>query len=313
MSDKLMKAQAWEKRSARVGACAGQIFFRFCPQCNIRYISGVELCRDRLCPVCSWRRARALGVRLSKIVSYNKGRYILLTLTIKNCEWGRLDMTLKKMLAAWQKMSRRVKFKRAFSGWVRTIEITRGKDDNAHPHFHVLLEARPEYFIKNAGLWIEHDDLVNMWRKCLGVDYAPAVDIRAIKQDALNGAVAEVAKYISKSAQIAGLTDKDFLAYGEAVAGVRMWAAGGTMRAANADITNEELLCLETGEGENAQKEKDKYICPKCGRIMQQGMEKWSNITRCYSAIGPPITIINYGVINIEQTTTYTGDQGETV
>lgn len=311
MSDKTAKAEKWRRRSAAVGACADRIFFRSCEKCNIRYISHVELCGDRLCPVCSWRRSRALGARLARIVSYNKGRYVLLTLTVKNCEWSDLGATLKKMLGAWQKMQRRTRFKRAFQGWVRTIEITRGKDGKAHPHFHVLLEARPDYFVRGSGLWIEHGDFVDMWRKCLGVSYAPAVDVRAIKENAIGGAVAEVAKYIAKSAQIAGLSDADFLAYAEAVANVRMWAAGGTMRAANADITQEELIRAEGGEDVCD----DKHICPKCGAIMQETQDAWSNITRCYNAVGPPgpgiIVINNFGgVVNIGQATTTTTGAG---
>lgn len=315
MSELMTKAHKWEQRAARVGACANRLFFRACPECNIRYITRVELCHDRLCPVCSWRRALALSARLKKIVSYNKGRYILLTLTIKNCAWTDLGAALKKMLYAWQKMSRRTRFKRAFSGWVRTTEITRGKDGNAHPHLHILLETRSEYFTKNSGLWIDHEEFVEMWRKCLSVSYAPAVDVRAVKDDALSGAVAEVTKYIAKSSQISGLSDADFYAYGEAVAGVRMWAAGGTMRAANADITAEELLRAEGGEDRG----EDKHICPKCGRVMEVMDEEWSNIDRCYKAVGPPggMTIINYGVINFygqaTATTTSTGNEGTSI
>lgn len=303
MTEHRDKAERYARRAARMGSCADRLHFRSCPECNIRYmIRGATLCKDRLCPTCAWRRARALARRLKEIVSYNPGRYVLLTLTVKNCSWSDLQDHLKKMMSAWGKMSRRARFKRAFSGWVRTLEITRGKDGLAHPHLHILLHTTEEYFSKGSSLWIPQDELVNMWRKCLGVQYAPVVDIRAVKD--IGGAVAEVTKYIAKDAQVEGLADDDFLAYAEAIAGVRTWAAGGTMRRADADVTDEELAA---GEGEAP------TTCPICGRELVETEDIWSNVERCYnpSCIPPPggMTIINYGVIYLEAQAS-PGDQG---
>lgn len=290
MSEKRTKADAWKRRAARVASCAERLSFRACPECNIRYIIHAQLCKDRLCPICAWRRSKALAARLRALVSNNK-RYVLLTLTIKNCPWEALGEYLKKMLAAWTKMQRRSKFKAAFPGWVRTVEITHGKNGLAHPHLHILLETDPHYFDRQSDLWLTHEEIVQMWKKCLTVGYNPTVDIRAVKN--ISGAVAEVTKYIAKDVQIEGLEDADFLLYAEAIAGVRTWAAGGTMRAIDADVSDEELLHTTDTDCEE-----DKHICPICGRVMIEGDDVWSNIERCYQSVNG-ITIINNGVINI--------------
>lgn len=291
LSDKRAKADAWRRRAARVASCAERLSFRACPECNIRYITHAELCKDRLCPICAWRRSRALAARLRGLVSDNK-RYVLLTLTIKNCPWQALGEYLKRMLAAWTKLQRRSRFKAAFPGWVRTVEITHGKNGLAHPHLHILLETNAHYFDKQSDLWISHQEFVEMWRKCLAVEYNPTVDIRAVKN--IGGAVAEVTKYIAKDVQIDGLCDTDFLCYAEAIAGVRTWAAGGTMRAMNEEIADEELLKVE-----GTDREDDKYVCPICGRMMIEEEDAWSNIERCYKNRNENVTIINNGVINI--------------
>lgn len=297
------KSEKLHRRAGRISSCADKLIFRACPECNIRTLVGAELCRDRLCPVCSWRRARALAAKIKGIVSDNSAkvtrRYILLTLTIKNCEWENLSDNLGQMLKAWTKLARRTKFKRAFSGWVRTLEITRGKDGLAHPHLHILLETGPEYFDNS---YISQTEIVDMWRKCLGVKYTPIVDIRAVREARLGGAIAEVAKYVAKAADIDGLEDAEFLAYTAAIAGVRMYGAGGTMRKADEEITEVEMLAA----GED--KEEDRHVCPICGRLMQEYTEKWDNSTKCYTVEGVPIpepppkdgiTIINYGVVRI--------------
>lgn len=302
------KSEKLHRRAGRISSCADRLVFRACSECSVRTLVRAELCRDRLCPICSWRRARALATKIKNIVSDNSAkvtcRYVLLTLTIKNCEWENLSNNLRQMLGAWVKLARRTRFKRAFSGWVRTIEITRGKDGRAHPHMHILLETGPDYF--GGDNWLTQTEIVNMWKKCLGVRYTPVVDIRAVKEARIGGAIAEVTKYIAKAADMEGLDDAEFLAYATAVAGVRMYGAGGTMRKLDEEITEIEMLAA----GED--REEDRHVCPICGRLMQEYTEKWDFSTKCYTVEGmslpemslpepPPdgITIINYGVVRI--------------
>ena len=59
-----------------------------------------------------------------------------------------LEDTLKDMNASWKRMSETVAFKNGIAGFIRTTEVTRGKDGDmrAHPHYHALLLVKPSYF-----------------------------------------------------------------------------------------------------------------------------------------------------------------------
>ena len=97
-------------------------------------------------------------------------------------------------------------------GWVRTTEVTRGKDGTAHPHFHTLLMVPPSML--SGREYVKHARWVELWRDCLRVAYDPNVDIRVVKSrkpkddeslpcvvaEQLRGAVVETLKYSTKPA-----------------------------------------------------------------------------------------------------------------
>lgn len=301
-------------------------------QCNIRTVIRANLCRDRLCPLCAWRRGKALASRLRRAVSYNidnnltnPPRYILLTLTTKNCDWSRLQETIAQMMEGWKKLSRRVAFRRAVLGWARTFEVTRGKDGKAHPHFHVLLEVPREYFNRDGALYLEHDALVRLWARCLGVDYAPSVDVRAVRRGKINGAIAEVTKYLAKGSDVEGLDDEEFDAYTSTVAGVRAWGCGGSFREADAEIKADELLHVESEKGEH-----DSWCdCPLCGRKLLEILETWDDTMKAYVVTcehtheweeyappraGPTVYVVNNGgVVNIGEATACVWTTGQKI
>lgn len=62
---------------------------------------------------------------LPKIVAdYPDGRWMFLTLTVRNCAIEDLGETLTAMNAAFQRMKVRKEFK-SVQGWIRTTEVTR--------------------------------------------------------------------------------------------------------------------------------------------------------------------------------------------
>ena len=285
-SEKSSKADRYKRRAERIGSCAHAVLSRVCPDCNIRYIFRVNLCRDRLCPVCAWRRGKALTARLRRAVSYNVDRnpanpprYVLLTLTLKNCDWSQLKKNIGRMMEGWKRLSRRAAFKRAVLGWARTFEVTRGKDGKAHPHLHVLLEVPLKYFEKDGPLYLEHDALVRLWAQCLGVDYMPSVDVRAVRRGKVGGAIAEVTKYLAKGSDIEGLNDEEFEAYASAIAGTRAWGCGGSFREADADMKTEELLHVE---GQQNEEHGPRCDCPLCGRELIEVLETWDDTMKTY-------------------------------
>lgn len=107
-------------------------------------------------------------------------RYIMLTLTVRNCRVVDLRSTMKDMNAAWDRMVKRRIWPAV--GYVRSLEIPRAKDGAAHPHFHCLLAVPPGYFAGknyiNTAAW------AHLWQECLRIDYTPICDVRIVKPKA---------------------------------------------------------------------------------------------------------------------------------
>lgn len=161
-----------------------------------------NFCKVRLCPMCASRRSKKIFGQVSKVMdhlekNYNF-RYLFLTLTVKNCYEEEFKETLDNMTKAFNKMNRRKVFKEVIKGYFRALEVTYNKIDNSyHPHFHIILAVEPNYF-NDRKQYLSQRDWGNLWASCLGTDYIPRVDIRAVKKNNKKE-VAEVAKYTVKS------------------------------------------------------------------------------------------------------------------
>ena len=173
-----------------------------------------NFCRDRLCPMCQWRRSYKLFGQLSKIIEHIKSkdeykdlRFIFLTLTCKNVDYKEIKDGLENLNSAWRYFSNKVISRRRYiEGTFKTIEIT-DRGNGFHPHIHVLMAVREDYFTSND--YMSHDDLVKIWRKCLKVDYDPIVDIRSVKskRGSYEKAIAEVSKYSVKGSDILSVSN----------------------------------------------------------------------------------------------------------
>lgn len=250
----------FEDYSLRIGQCARMLLFGS-PldaqgQRTIR-LKSAHFCRVRNCPVCQWRRSLMWKARLAQALpaikkDYPTARWLHLTLTIRNCPINDLRNTLKSMNSAWQRLSQVKKFPAI--GFFKSLEVTRGADGSAHPHFHVLLMVSSSYF--QGGKYINHEDWVKMWRKALRVDYDPSVRIQAIKIDKSSGkildAVKEVAKYTVKESDLT--EDVEWMIeYTKQVHKTRAISLGGILKEylSDAEATNEELILGESTEDLN--------------------------------------------------------------
>lgn len=144
-------------------------------------LAEARFCRVRNCPVCQWRRSLMWVARFYDsfpriYANHPEMRYILLTLTVKNCRVLDLRRTIQDMNAAWDRMTKRKVWPAL--GFVRSLEITRSKDGTAHPHFHCLLAVPPSYFGRN---YLSTAKWVQLWQSCLRVDYTPICDVRIVK------------------------------------------------------------------------------------------------------------------------------------
>jgi plasmid rolling circle replication initiator protein Rep len=122
-------------------------------------------CRVRYCPICQWRRALMWVSRFFDAfpriyAAHPEMRYIMLTLTVRNCSISELRATVDQMAKSWERLTKRKDFPAL--GFVRSLEVTRGDNGSCHPHFHILLAVPPSYFghsylskDKWAALWLQ--------------------------------------------------------------------------------------------------------------------------------------------------------------
>lgn len=189
-----------------------------------------KFCRVRHCPVCQWRRslmwkAKAFKILPMVVEAFPKHRWLFLTLTVCNCKITELRDTLQWLNQSWQRMSQRKQFPAI--GWIRSTEVTRGKDGSAHPHFHCLLLVKPSYFGK---YYMKQNEWVELWRSCLRIDYNPVLDIRPIKQGRQPmELVPEILKYCVKESDL--VADREwFLELTRQLHKMRTVATGGVLK-----------------------------------------------------------------------------------
>lgn len=112
-------------------------------------------------------------------------------------------------------------------GWIKSTEVTRGKDGSAHPHFHCLLMVRSGYFTKN---YIKQSEWVELWRKCLRIDYNPILDVQAVRKGNSPAAlIPELLKYCTKESDL--VADREwFLELTRQMHNARTVATGGLLK-----------------------------------------------------------------------------------
>ena len=193
-------------------------------------LAAARFCRVRHCPVCQWRRslmwkAKAYQVLPTIVEAYPSHRWLFLTLTVKNCAIADLKETLTWMHESFKRMTKLKSFPAV--GWLKSTEVTRGKDRSAHPHFHCLLLVKPSYFGKN---YIKQSEWVDTWRRCLRIDYNPVLDVQAVKQGHKPmELVPELLKYCVKESDLVG--DREwFLELTRQMHNMRCVATGGVLK-----------------------------------------------------------------------------------
>lgn len=202
-------------------------------------LCSANFCRDRLCPLCAWRRTLKIYSQVSQIVSVieSKCQFLFLTLTIPNCSAEELSRTITKLMRGFDRLMKLKKVKTAVCGFFRALEVTRNAEqDTYHPHFHVILAVSPKYF--KGKDYIRQDEWLQMWRDSYGDETITQVDIRRARgksgSDDLASAVAEMAKYTVKSSDYLtsdeSTTDRIVLTLAGALKGRRLVHFGGIFK-----------------------------------------------------------------------------------
>lgn len=214
-------------------------------------LRSASFCRVRHCPVCQWRRSLTLKAKAHKILpkitlDYPSHRWLFLTLTQRNVPIIDLRETLIQMNSAFQRMSQRVAFPAV--GWLRSTEVTRGQDGNAHPHFHCLLMVPAGYF--SGKKYLNQAKWVALWRDCLRVDYDPVLDIRAVRREINPDVlVPEIIKYCVKESDM--VADREwFIELTDQLHNMRAIATGGILKKYLRDLEQEPEDLIGVGEDE---------------------------------------------------------------
>lgn len=267
-----MNAPGWFHRlGERVEQCSQVLQFAWSleketPGALTLKLRNAYFCRVRHCPVCQWRRslmwiARFLEGAPRLLAQHPSARFVFLTLTRKNIPVGELRNALREMSEGWGRLSKRKEFS-AVLGWLRTVEVTRGRDATAHPHYHALLVVPADYF-RNPEEYLTQAGWTTLWRDSLRLDYDPIVHVTAVKSKCaarssgrpskpLLNAARETLKYAVKPADMSADPDW-FLELTRQLHNCRFIASGGILKNVlrEHNEANEDLLLLREAKGED--------------------------------------------------------------
>jgi len=230
----LYAGSEFQAYSARVTFCSELLQFGLVPdedfQAMKMKLRAARFCRVRHCPVCQWRRslmwkAKAYKVLPRIIEAYPTHRWLFVTLTQKNVPIDELKSTLQHMNKSFQRMAQRKVWPAV--GWLRSTEVTLGRNRTAHPHFHCLLMVKPGYFGKN---YIKQAEWVELWRSCMRLDYNPVMDVQAVKrgQQPMQ-LIPELLKYCTKESDL--VADREwFLELTRQLHKMKAVATGGVLK-----------------------------------------------------------------------------------
>lgn len=233
-----------------------------------------NFCRNRLCPMCGWRRSLKMGSQAREVVAEANRqkvsrdgvafKWLLVTFTVKNVTGPELGRTIDQLHKAAHNMAKTKRWKAAVKGWLRATEITHNTDvksasfDTFHPHLHFLLCVNSRYF-KSAD-YIPQKEWKAMWERAAGLDYDSQVNVKAVKdlendptkesKTSLGGALAEVTKYVCKPQGVVTWENPEMavrtvLVLDRMLDGRRLTSWGGVLKAAAAKL---KLDSIENGD-----------------------------------------------------------------
>ena len=268
----------------RLNHCAEHLVFKQCPNHSAeKHLAKGDFCRNRLCPICNWRKSLKMFSQMSEIVEKmtddNRDlRFIFLTLTVKNCKGDELSDTIDQMNKAFKfmtdKTKRSISVQKYILGYFKALEVTYNvKEDTYHPHLHIVLAVPDSYFTRG---FTKTEKWADIWQKCLGVDYKPVVNVQSV-DTADKGVICEISKYATKgeylldgipeqqAAQAVGVLAK-------ALKSRRLVTFSGLFREVRKFLQQDDV---EDGDLIHVTGEQDNDTCKVCGSKLLEHMYKW--------------------------------------
>ena len=206
-----------------------------------------NLCKNRFCPVCAWRKARKDALGLSLMMQYIKQQedkqFFFLTLTTPNVISEQLENEIKKYNHAFQKMFKRKKVNTIAKGYVRKLEVTYNqKRDDYNPHFHVLIAVNKSYFT-DKRYYISQKEWLDLWRDVTGMPEITQVRVQKIRQNN-NKELYEMAKYSGKDSDYL-INQKVFDVFYKSLKGKQILVYSGLFKEARKKLKSGELDYLK--------------------------------------------------------------------
>mgnify|MGYP003289601172 CR=1 FL=1 len=270
---KKMYAAGFKRRAFLMEHCGDYIMFGKCEDCGNIEVQHANLCRDRLCPICSWRLSRKLFAEMCQTLCYIRDLEFysagFLTLTVKNCRVDDLGQTLKEMSEAWHRMwASNRQLKKMVAGTARSVEITYNSTTKTfHPHYHVIV-----LFNDSVRVPVMQKSFNRAWGTACGKDYTPITDFRVIENidgdnTDLSGAIAETYKYAVKHDICENLPLSVFREFVKQIAGKRFQAYSGIIKKARQELSLSDTEDIEEGGAQ---------VCMNCGGTLQRYIAEWS-------------------------------------
>lgn len=260
-------------RAARMLTCGDTLSTYRCQECGHIHIAAVQRCRDRLCPLCSWRLSiqryhemlDALEL-LRPRMDENHIKVCMLTLTVRNVKVRDLKECLRSMSGAWKRLYQAKIFKPVW-GWARCTEITYNSlQRTCHPHMHILLL----WDEKNMSIAETMKQLKEGWRAAARLDYTPIIDLREAYSkdgdDELIAAAGEAFAYSIKPATTGNMPLRHLEEFANAISGFRFISYGGAIKQARQELGFKD---------EDEEQEHQETVCT-CGSQMEHMVLAWS-------------------------------------
>lgn len=141
-------------------------------------------CKHPQCPICQSRRALRCCSKMHQLLEQNPelstGKWLYLTLTVRNCFVEDLRKTIQSMNRAFSRLMSRAFWRNNVLGGIRYTEVVPGKaeEEMAHPHFHCLLLVSPS--MHEGKNYISMQRWAQEWQQALQAHYVPMVDCRRL-------------------------------------------------------------------------------------------------------------------------------------
>ena len=195
---KIIRNKVSKEMFQRIEYCGSFLEFHSDITGEVKKLVKANNCENRFCPICAYKKARKEALKLSVLIkSLEKDyKFLFLTLTAPNVTSDNLEDEIKLYNESFKRLTKLKLFMSAVVGYVRKLEVTYNHDlKTYHPHFHVLLAVKNNYFGRN---YIKRNEWLEMWKSAKRDNTITQVDVRKLDLSLDDKGILEIAKYSAK-------------------------------------------------------------------------------------------------------------------